>query len=79
VTLPHKWKPRAREKLAVTLLCAVLFGWIGVCLTVSALQISHYGYGSGLSNRAHLPDQIKARFQMPDATSPHGLMEATSR
>jgi hypothetical protein len=79
VTLPHKWNPRAREKLAVALLCAFLFGWIGVCLGVTFLQIDHYGYGSGLTNRAHLPPEIKARFGHPEAQTPYELMEKTSR
>jgi hypothetical protein len=79
VTLPTAWSRRSREKLAVTLLCAVLFGWIGVCLGVTALQIHHNGYGSGITNRTHLPDQVKARFGHPEARTPHELMEATSR
>ena len=79
MTLPHRWNPRAREKLAVVLLCTFLFGWIGVCLGVTFLQIAHNGYGSGLSNRAHLPEQIKLRFGHPEATTPHELMELTSR
>jgi hypothetical protein len=79
VTAPWNWTPRARERLAVALLCAFLFGWIGVCLGVTFLQIGHYGYGSGITNRTHLPDQVKVRFGHPEATTPHELMEATSR
>jgi hypothetical protein len=79
VSLPHKWSQRSREKLAVTLLTTFLLGWIAVSLAVTAGQINHAGYGSGITNRAHLPEQIKDRYNLPDATTPHEVMEATSR
>jgi hypothetical protein len=79
VNLPHRWSARAREKLAVALLTTFLLGWIAVSLAVTAGQIHQAGYGSGITNRAHLPEQIKTRYNLPDATTPHEVMEATSR
>lgn len=79
MTLPHRWSARSREKLAVTLLTTFLLGWIALSLAVTAGQINHAGYGSGITNRAHLPEQIKSRYNLPDATTPHEVMEATSR
>jgi len=79
VTLPHRWSPRSREKLAVTLLTTFLLGWIALSLAVTAAQIDHAGYGSGITNRGHLPEQIKTRYHLPDAATPHEVMEATSR
>jgi hypothetical protein len=79
VTLPHKWSSPARERLAVILLTAFLLGWIGVSITVQALQIHDQGYGSGITNRHHLPDQIRNRYGAPGATTPQQLMDATSR
>jgi hypothetical protein len=79
VTLPHHWTPRAREKLAVALLSAFLLGWIGVSLTVQVFQIHDQGYGSGIANRGHLPDQIRERYGVDRIVSPQQLMNATSR
>ena len=79
MTLPHRWSQRSREKLAVTLLTTFLLGWIAVSLAVTAGQIHQAGYGSGFSNRAHLPEQIKQRYDLPNAATPHEVMEATSR
>jgi hypothetical protein len=79
VSLPHNWSPRAREKLAVILLTAFLFGWIGVSFTVQAFQIHGQGYGSGIVNRGHLPDQIRERYGAPPGTTPQQLMNETSR
>ncbi len=77
--LAHHWNPHTREKLAVVLLTAFLFGWIGVSLTVQALQIHQQGYGSGITNRQHLPDQIRDRYGVDGATTPQKLMGETSR
>ncbi len=77
--MPHKWNQRSREKLAVFLLSFFLFGWIAISIGITAVQINHYGYGSGITNRGHLPVEIKDRFNMPDATTPQQVMEATSR
>ncbi len=71
--------PRVREKAGVLLLTAFLFAWIGTCLTAQALQIHHQGYGNGISNRRHLPDQVRDRYDMPGVTTPRQLMDATSR
>lgn len=79
MTLPHRWSQRSREKLAVTLLSVFLLGWIALSLAVTTGQISLAGYGSGITNRAHLPEQIKQRYNLPNATTPHEVMEATSR
>jgi hypothetical protein len=79
MTLPDIHNPRVREKMAVLLLTAFLFGWVGVCLTVQALQIHHQGYGSGIINRQHLPDQIRDHYDIPGVTTPRQLMDATSR
>jgi hypothetical protein len=79
VTLPHRWSERAREKLAVALLTAFLLGWIGVSITVQAFQIHHNGFGSGITDRHHLPGEIRDRYHMENATTPEQVMEATSR
>jgi hypothetical protein len=79
VKMPSQWSPRAREKLAVTLMTVFLFGWIGVSLGVQTLQIHQQGYGSGITNRGHLPDQIRDRYRIPGITTPQQLLDATSR
>lgn len=79
MTPPNKWNPPAREKLAVVLLTAFLLGWIGICITVQGLQIHDQGYGSGITNRQHLPDQIRDRYGIPGVSTPQQLMNATSR
>jgi hypothetical protein len=77
--LPYKWGTGTREKLAIALLSAFLFGWVGISLTVQAFQIHDQGYGSGVVNRGHLPDQIRERYGVPPGTTPHQLMNETSR
>ena len=79
MALPHKWNTRAREKLAVVLLSAFLLGWIAISLSITVAQIHHYGYGSGITNRGHLPAEIKVRFGHPDAITPKQLLKETSR
>ena len=78
IPLP-RWSPRAREKLAIILMSAFLFGWIGIALTVAGLQIHDQGYGGGITDRHHLPDQIRDRYGFPNVSTPHQLMNATSR
>jgi hypothetical protein len=75
----NKWDQRTREKIAVALLTAFLLGWIGVSLVVQGLQIQHYGYGSGIVNRQHLPDQIKQKFHAPGNVTIDQLMQETNR
>lgn len=79
MSVPHDSNSRAREKLAVILLTTFLFGWIAVSFTVQALQIHDQGYGSGIVNRGHLPDQIRERYGAPAGTTPKQLMDETSR
>ena len=71
--------PQAREKLAVFLMTAFLLGWIAVSMIVAIVQIGHYGYGSGITNRQHLPVEVKQEFGRPDAQTPQQLMNETSR
>ena len=73
------WNARTKEKLAVVLMTAFLLGWIGVSLIILGLQISDQGYGSGITNRGHLPDQIRERYGIEGVTTPQQLMDATSR
>jgi hypothetical protein len=77
--LPHQWDTGAREKLAIALLIAFLFGWVGVSLTVQIFQIHDQGYGSGITNRGHLPVQIRERYGVDEHTTPQQLMDETSR
>jgi len=77
--LPNKWDTGARETLAIALLIAFLFGWVGVSLAVQAFQIHDQGYGSGIVNRGHLPAQIRERYGVPQGTTPQQLMDETSR
>lgn len=79
MTLPHHWSPSAREKLAVALLTTFLLGWIGVSFTIQAFQIHDQGYGSGITNRGYLPDQIRVRYGVDAGTTPQQLMNETSR
>ncbi|GAA0608098.1 hypothetical protein GCM10009547_07560 [Sporichthya brevicatena] len=69
----------SREKLAVFLLTAFLLGWIGVCLIIQGWQINHHGYGSGITNRGHLPDEVVERFGGTPGMTKEELMELTNR
>ncbi|WP_019873381.1 hypothetical protein [Sporichthya polymorpha] len=70
---------RAREKLAVALLTTFLLGWIAVCLAIQAWQAHHHGYGGGITNRGHLPDEIVERFGGTPGMTKEELMELTNR
>lgn len=69
----------AREKLAVFLLTAFLLGWIAICLGIQFWQAHHHGYGTGITNRGHLPDEIVERFGGTPGMSKEELMELTNR
>jgi hypothetical protein len=77
--LPHNWSPQARMKLGVALLTAFLFGWAGISFGIQAMQVIDQGYGSGIINRHHLPDQVRERFRVGKDVTPDELMNMTSR
>jgi hypothetical protein len=79
LALPHDWNQRSREMLAVALVTTFLLGWIGISLAVQVFQIHDQGYGSGITNRGHLPDQIRERYGVGKDTTPQQLMNETSR
>jgi hypothetical protein len=69
----------AREKLAVILLTTFLLGWMAICLTIQFWQAHHHGYGSGITNRGHLPDEVVERFGGTPGMTKEELMELTNR
>lgn len=73
------WSPEARMKLGVGLMTAFLLGWAGISFGIQAMQVVEQGYGSGIVNRRHLPDQIRERFRVGPDVTPQELMNMTSR
>jgi hypothetical protein len=71
--------PQARMKLGVALLTAFLFSWAGISFGIQAMQVVNQGYGSGIINRRHLPDQVRERFHVGKDVTPEELMNMTSR
>ena len=69
----------SREKLAVVLLTTFLLGWMAICLSIQFWQAHHHGYGSGLTNRHHLPDSVVERFGGTPGMTSDQLMELTNR
>lgn len=69
----------SREKLAVVLLTTFLLGWIAVCLVIQFWQVQHHGYGGGITNRGHLPDEVVERFGGTPGMTKEELMELTNR
>jgi len=69
----------AREKLGIILISVFLAGWISVSFGIQIYQGIHAGYGLGFTNRGHLPDEIRDRYDIgPDVTKEE-LSERTRR
>jgi hypothetical protein len=63
----------------VAVLTAFLFGWVGISFSIQAMEAVHQGYGSGITNRHHLPDQVRDRFRVGKDVTPDELMNMTSK
>lgn len=72
-------EPRAREKLAIILVSVLLLGWLAVCTAIQIRQIIHHGYGSGITNRGHLPDEVRDYYDVGPDVSKEELMEMTNK
>jgi hypothetical protein len=65
------------QKIALGLLMTLCLGSFAAFIVIDVILAAHYGYGSGLTNRGHVPDEVAIAWGAQPGISAQELANRT--
>lgn len=76
---PPSTRTQQNEALGIALMIAFLGGWITLAVILQVIQVRSHGYGGGIGDGGHVPQEVRAQLGVPADYTATQIMRATNR